>query len=54
VKTAYGKDLARFGPGFAEGDGEFILSNQTKEHAKSLQLKPTSPSLQSSFVSMPG
>jgi hypothetical protein len=54
VKTAYGKDLARFGPGFAAGDGKFVLSNQIEEHAKTLQLKPTSPSPQSSFVSMPG
>jgi hypothetical protein len=23
VKNAYGRDLARFGPGFAVGDGEF-------------------------------
>jgi hypothetical protein len=53
VQTAYGKDLARFGPGFAAGDGIFLLSSQSEEHAESLQLKPTSPFPQSSFVSMP-
>jgi hypothetical protein len=26
VENAYGKDLARFGPGFAAGDGTFYVS----------------------------
>lgn len=25
MRNAYGRDLARFGPGFAEGDGNLIL-----------------------------
>jgi hypothetical protein len=52
VQNAYGKDLARFGPGFAAGDGAFYQKFLKGQKLISDQLKRTPPSPQSSSASM--
>ena len=43
VKTAYGKDLVRFGPGFAAGDGKFVLLIRSKSMLKPYSRSPLLP-----------
>lgn len=53
VRDAYRKDLARFGPGFAAGDGEFCRVPLQDRKLMFEQLKRTPPSLQFSSASTP-